>query len=346
MKVLVTGGAGYIGSHATLVLLQAGHEVVTLDNYSNSSPVSLQRVGELAQRDPVTLEGDAGDPATLEKIFEEHSDIEAVLHFAAFKAVGESTEKPLPYYRNNVAGSIALFEAMELASVHNLVFSSSCTVYGEPKEVPLTESHPVGGVSSPYGRTKYMMEEILRDHCAANKRWNVAVLRYFNPVGAHPSGRIGEDPAGIPDNLVPYVCQVASGRLEKLRIFGNDYPTRDGTPIRDYLHVLDLAEAHLYAVEKLSANPGLFVCNLGTGKGSTVLEVLNAFEQANGIRIPYEIEGRRSGDVTEAWADSTYAKKFLGWEAKRDLPEMLTDAWNWQSLNPRGYGYSEGSDGD
>ena len=337
MKVLVTGGAGYVGSHATLVLLQAGHEVVTLDNYSNSSSVSLQRVGELAQRDPVALEGNAGDPATLEKIFEEHPEIEAVLHFAAFKAVGESTEKPLPYYRNNVAGSIALFEAMEAAGVHNLVFSSSCTVYGEPQEVPLAEGHPVGGVSSPYGRTKYMMEEILRDHCAANKRWNVAILRYFNPVGAHPSGRIGEDPAGIPDNLVPFVCQVASGRLEKLRIFGNDYPTRDGTPIRDYLHVLDLAEAHLHALEKLSADSRLFVCNLGTGKGSTVLEVLNAFEQANGIRIPHEIEGRRLGDVTEAWADPTLAKQFLGWEAKRDLREMLTDAWNWQSLNPRGY---------
>ncbi len=337
MKVLLTGGAGYIGSHVTLALLEAGHEVVVLDDYSNSSPEALRRVGELAGREPVFREGDAGDRATLRSLFREESGISAVLHFAAFKAVGESTEKPLAYYRNNVAGSVALFEVMEEFDVRNLVFSSSCTVYGEPEAVPLTEEHPVGNVVSPYGRTKFMIEMILNDLCAADSRWSAAILRYFNPVGAHPSGRIGEDPLGTPENLVPVVCRVASGGIEKLSVFGDDYPTRDGTAIRDYIHVVDLAEAHLRALEKLIEDSRSFVCNLGTGCGSTVLEVVDSFEEVTGKKVLHEIVDRRPGDVVEAWADPSFAKSFLGWEAKRSLDEMLADVWRWQRKNPRGY---------
>jgi len=244
MKVLVTGGAGYIGSHTTLVLLEAGYKVVVLDNFSNSFPESLIRVGKLAGKKPILVEGDLNDGRLLEKIFSEHKDIGSVIHFAALKAVGESTEYPLKYYRNNVSGSISLLESMQTAGVHDLVFSSSCTVYGEPAYVPLDEAHPTGRVSSPYGRTKYQMEEIIRDHVASQSGLRAAILRYFNPVGAHPSGEIGEDPQGIPDNLVPFVCQVATGKLKKLKVFGDDYPTCDGTAVRDYLHVVDLAEAH------------------------------------------------------------------------------------------------------
>lgn len=261
----------------------------------------------------------------------------AVIHFAAFKAVGESTSQPLSYYRNNVSGSIALLEEMQSAKVRNLVFSSSCTVYGEPEKVPISEDFPTGQVSSPYGRTKYMMEEIIRDHSNANSDFHAAILRYFNPVGAHPSGKIGEDPTGVPDNLVPFVCQVATGKLEKLRVFGDDYPTKDGTAIRDYLHVVDLAEAHLCALKTLVRDNLGFMCNLGTGKGSSVLEVIAAFERANGIKIPYEVVARREGDVTEAWADPAYAEKLLNWKARHTLEEMLADAWRWQSANPDGY---------
>jgi UDP-glucose 4-epimerase len=337
MKVLVTGGAGYIGSHTTLVLLEAGYEVVVLDNFSNSFPESLVRVGKLAGKKPIVVEGDLNDEGLLKSIFTEHAGIEAVIHFAALKAVGDSTEHPLKYYRNNVSGSISLLQAMEKAGVHQLVFSSSCTVYGEPERVPLDESHPVGGVSSPYGRTKFQMEEIIRDHSSANPNFKAGVLRYFNPVGAHPSGEIGEDPNGIPDNLVPFVCQVATGQREKLKVFGNDYPTRDGTAVRDYLHVVDLADAHLKALEALNNGDTGFTCNLGTGKGSSVLEVITAFEKAMGQKIPFEIVGRRAGDVTEAWADPTYAEKLLGWKTVRGLEEMLADAWHWQSKNPNGY---------
>ena len=344
MKVLLTGGAGYIGSHAALALLEAGHEVVVLDDYSNSSPEALRRVGELAGRDPVFREGDAGDRETLQSLFREEAGISAVLHFAAFKAVGESTEKPLAYYRNNVAGSVALFEVMEEFGVCKIVFSSSCTVYGEPETVPLTEEHPVGNVASPYGRTKFMMETILADLCATDPRWNVAILRYFNPVGAHPGGHIGEDPLGTPENLVPVVCQVASGRIEKLRVFGDDYPTRDGTAIRDYIHVVDLAEAHVRALEKLSDDPELFACNLGTGCGTTVLEVVDSFEEVTGEKVPRKIVDRRPGDIVEVWADPSLAKSLLGWEAKRSLDEMLADAWRWQTQNPRGYRGKSGSD--
>ena len=271
------------------------------------------------------------------KIFTEYGSIDVVIHFAAFKAVGESTEYPLKYYHNNVSGSICLLQAMEKAGVHHLVFSSSCTVYGEPKHVPLDESHPVGGVSSPYGRTKFQMEEIIRDHTSANPNFKAGVLRYFNPVGAHPSGEIGEDPNGIPDNLVPFVCQVATGQREKLRVFGSDYPTPDGTAVRDYLHVVDLADAHLKALEALDRRDSGFICNLGTGKGSSVMEVIAAFEQVTGKQIPYELVGRRAGDVTEAWANPSYAEKILGWKTVRGLEEMLADAWHWQSKNPNGF---------
>ena len=336
-KVLITGGAGYIGSHTTLAFLNADYEVVVLDNFSNSFPESIKRVAELAGRTPVLFEGDVADEKVLNSLFSTHSDIEAVIHFAALKAVGESTEYPLKYYRNNVSGSISLLQAMESIGVNHLVFSSSCTVYGEPNRVPLDESHPVGDVSSPYGRTKFQMEEIIRDHAAAQPSFRAAVLRYFNPVGAHPSGKIGEDPQGIPDNLVPFVCQVASGKLKKLRVFGSDYPTRDGTAIRDYLHVVDLANAHLKALQAIEQRGEGLVCNLGTGRGSSVLEIISAFEKATGQKIPYELAERRPGDVTEAWADSSHAEKVLGWKTKKTLEEMLADAWHWQSKNPNGY---------
>jgi len=336
-KVLVTGGAGYIGSHTVLALLQSGNDVIVVDNFSNSSAESLNRVSRIAGRSPLVIEGNITDEAKLEKIFAENTDISSVIHFAALKAVGESTQHPLKYYHNNVTGSVILLDAMQRAGVKNLVFSSSCTVYGEPEKVPISESFPVGSVSSPYGRTKYMMEEIIEDYAKSDPAFCCAVLRYFNPVGAHSSGEIGEDPNGIPDNLVPFVCQVATGKLDKLKVFGNDYPTPDGTAVRDYLHVVDLADAHTKALRALEQNKEGFICNLGTGTGSSVLDVIDAFEKANGIRIPYEFASRRSGDVTEAWADPTYAKKKLGWESNHNLVDMLRDAWNWQSKNPNGY---------
>jgi len=336
-KVLVTGGAGYIGSHTVLALLQSGNDVIVVDNFSNSSAESLNRVSRIAGRSPLVIEGNITDEAKLEKIFVKNTDISSVIHFAALKAVGESTQHPLKYYHNNVTGSVILLDAMQRAGVKNLVFSSSCTVYGEPEKVPISESFPVGSVSSPYGRTKYMMEEIIEDYAKSDPAFCCAVLRYFNPVGAHSSGEIGEDPNGIPDNLVPFVCQVATGKLDKLKVFGNDYPTPDGTAVRDYLHVVDLADAHIKALRALEQNKEGFICNLGTGTGSSVLDVIDAFEKANGIRIPYEFASRRSGDVTEAWADPTYAKKKLGWESNHNLVDMLRDAWNWQSKNPNGY---------
>ncbi len=336
-KTLVTGGAGYIGSHTVLALLEAGREVIVLDNFSNSSPESLKRVSEITGESLNLIEADLTDRQTLNKIFSENEDISSVIHFAALKAVGESNIEPLKYYRNNVSGSILLLDEMQKAGVKKLVFSSSCTVYGEPEKVPISESFPVGKVSSPYGRTKYMMEGIIADFAASDTDFSCGVLRYFNPVGAHASGEIGEDPNGIPDNLVPFVCQVATGKLEKLRIFGNDYPTPDGTAIRDYLHVVDLADAHLKALDVLDYSEKGFVCNLGTGRGFSVLEVIAAFEKANDIEIPFEFASRRAGDVTEAWADPSFAKQFLGWKTNYDLEEMLADAWRWQSQNPNGY---------
>ena len=337
MKILVTGGAGYIGSHTCLALLKASHEVVVIDNFSNSSPQSLERVAKLAGKEPILVEGDILNSSVIRSAFASHSDLSAVIHFAALKAVGESTEQPLRYYENNVAGSVALLQEMDRAGVNNLVFSSSCTVYGEPKQVPIDEQHPIGTVSSPYGRTKSMMEEIIKDASFANENLSAALLRYFNPVGADKSGEIGEDPNGIPDNLVPFVCQVATGKLAKLRVFGTDYPTQDGTAIRDYLHVSDLADAHLKALEALLNRKGILTCNLGTGMGSSVLDVICAFEKISGITIPHEFNARRTGDVTEAWADPSMAEKVLGWKAQYSLEEMLDDAWNWQQKNPNGY---------
>ena len=337
MKILVTGGAGYIGSHTTLCLLRNGFDVVVFDNFSNSSPVALERVQKLCGKDLKIVEGDLCDRSVVQSVFKQNSDIEGVVHFAALKAVGESTDQPLSYYQNNVAGSIILLQEMERVGIKNLVFSSSCTVYGEPEKVPLDENHPTGLVSSPYGRTKYMVEGIIQDHCKANPLWNAAILRYFNPVGADKSGDIGEDPNGIPDNLVPFVSQVATGRLKKLKVFGSDYPTRDGTAIRDYIHVSDLAEAHIKALDQLQKNRGIVTCNIGSGRGYSVLEVIKTFEKVTGISIPYELGDRRSGDVTEAWADPTFAEQLLGWKAKLGLEEMLTDAWNWQTRNPLGY---------
>ena len=337
MKTLVTGGAGYIGSHTVLALLEDGHEVVVLDNFSNSSPVALARVENLSGKSLELYEGDLLDDTLLDKMFGDHSDIGAVIHFAALKAVGESTTEPLRYYRNNVSGSVSLLEAMERADIGNIVFSSSCTVYGEPEEVPILESHPTGRVSSPYGRTKHVVEGIIEDCSAVRPGFKAVVLRYFNPAGAHSSGEIGEDPNGIPDNLVPFVCQVAKGKLEKLRVFGSDYPTPDGTAIRDYLHVVDLADAHVRSLKALSARDEGFTCNLGTGRGSSVMEVIAAFERATGKTIPYELAGRRPGDVTEAWAEPSFARELLGWETKHSLEEMLADAWRWQEKNPNGY---------
>lgn len=337
MKVLVTGGAGYIGSHTVLALLQNNYEVVVIDNFSNSSPVCLERVKLLGGKSPLVFEGDLLDRRFLGNVFEEHGDIESVVHFAALKAVGESTAQPLRYYRNNVIGSIVLLEEMEKSKIRNIVFSSSCTVYGEPQQVPILESHPTGKVSSPYGRTKFTMEGIIEDHALSLPGFKAGILRYFNPVGAHPSGEIGEDPNGIPDNLVPFVCQVATGRLEKLRVFGSDYPTADGTAVRDYLHVVDLAEAHLRALQYLKSSEDSFTCNLGTGRGSSVLEVIETFERVTGKKIPYEMSERRPGDVIEAWADPTLARDLLDWQSACSLEEMLADAWRWQQKNPAGY---------
>ena len=337
MKILVTGGAGYIGSHTTLALLKAGFDVVVLDNYSNSSKIALKRVMKLASKEASVIEGNILDSSLMRSVFSSHTDLSAVIHFAALKAVGESTKDPLRYYENNVAGSIVLLQEMERAGVNNLVFSSSCTVYGEPQELPIDESHPIGNVSSPYGRTKSMMEEVIMDACSANFNLKAALLRYFNPVGADKSGEIGENPNGIPDNLVPFVCQVATGKLQKLKVFGSDYPTRDGTAVRDYLHVTDLAEAHLKALEALPKNDGVLTCNLGTGKGHSVLELIQTFEKVTGVNIPYELADRREGDITEAWADPSYAQKILNWSARYSLDEMLSDAWNWQRKNPEGY---------
>jgi UDP-glucose 4-epimerase len=336
--VLVTGGAGYIGSHTCVVLLEAGLRVVVLDNLDNSSVVALERVTELvpaAAEQLVFVEGDVREPHDLDRAFG-HGDVEAVVHFAGLKAVGESVELPLRYYDVNVAGTVQLLDAMERHGVRDLVFSSSCTVYGEPDTVPITEDTPLGA-QSPYGRTKLHIEEMLRD-VAATGGWRIALLRYFNPVGAHPSGLIGEDPIGIPNNLMPYIMQVAVGRRDHLVVHGGDYPTPDGTAIRDYLHVMDLAEGHLAALDHLDALDGAVAVNLGTGTGSSVLEVVRAASAAVGRDLPYEIGPRRAGDVVAVWADPARAASLLHWRASRSLADMCTDHWRWQSENPDGYG--------
>lgn len=337
MKVLVTGGAGYIGSHAALALLQAGHAVVVLDNFSNSSREPVRRVTELAGREPECVQGDIRDRALLDRVFAQHG-IDAVMHFAGLKAVGQSVSEPLAYYHNNVTGSVTLCQAMAAAGVYRLVFSSSATVYGEPPEVPIREDFPTGTPTNPYGRSKLMVERVLGDLAAADRRWSMALLRYFNPVGAHASGRIGEDPGDIPNNLVPYIAQVAIGRLDKLSVYGNDYPTRDGTGVRDYIHVLDLVDGHLKALEVLEHATGVHVWNLGTGRGYSVLEMISAFERASGRSVPHAIETRRAGDIAECWADPGRAARELDWHAERGLDTMMADTWRWQSRNPYGYG--------
>ena len=334
--ILLTGGAGYIGSHTTLALLQAGYEVVVLDNLCNSSPESLKRVAQLAGREPALVEGDIRDRAALDRVFTNHA-IDAVLHFAGLKAVGESVAQPLSYYDNNVHGSQVLLQACADAGVFNFVFSSSATVYGEPAQMPISEDCPVGKPTNPYGRRKLVVEYMLRDVAASDPRWLIAILRYFNPVGAHESGLIGEDPNGIPNNLLPYIAQVAMGKLPELAVFGNDYPTSDGTGVRDYIHVVDLAEGHLRALEALLTRTGAHVWNLGTGQGYSVLDMVRAFEAASGKPVPYRVAPRRPGDIATCYADPAKAERELGWKARRGLDEMMRDAWRWQSMNPNGY---------
>lgn len=334
--ILVTGGAGYIGSHTTLSLLQEGFEVVALDNLCNASAESLRRVARLAGREPVFVEGDIRDRALLDKLLTQHP-VQAVLHFAGLKAVGESVAHPLRYYDNNVGGTVTLCQAMAAAGVFTLVFSSSATVYGDPATVPITEDQPAGHTTNPYGRSKFMVEQLLGDLAASDPRWRVALLRYFNPVGAHESGLIGEDPHGIPNNLLPYITQVAVGKLPELAVFGNDYPTIDGTGVRDYIHVVDLAQGHLAALNALQTKTGTRVWNLGTGQGYSVLQIIQAFEKASGKSIPYRIVPRRPGDIAACYADPTKAATELGWRANRDLFTMMSESWRWQKMNPDGY---------
>jgi UDP-glucose 4-epimerase len=336
LKVLVTGGAGYIGSHTCVELLQAGHDLVVVDNLSNSKEEALRRVQAIAGRELAFHRVDLLDREGLDAVFARHR-ADAVIHFAGLKAVGESVAEPLRYYENNVAGTLVLLDVMGKRGVRNLVFSSSATVYGDPHRVPIVEDFPLGP-TNPYGRTKLMIEEILRDLGRAQPGWNVALLRYFNPVGAHPSGRIGEDPNGIPNNLLPYIAQVAVGRLRELSVFGNDYPTPDGTGVRDYIHVVDLALGHLRALEKLATGPGVVTYNLGTGRGYSVLEMIAAFEEASGRTVPYRVVERRPGDVAACYADPRRARTELGWAAERGISEMCADAWRWQAGNPEGYG--------
>lgn len=335
MAVLVTGGAGYIGSHTCVQLLEAGYDIVVLDNLSNSKLEAVSRIRSITGRNLEFVKGDILDSELLDSVFGGCS-IDAVIHFAGLKAVGESVARPLQYYRNNITGSVTLFEAMQRHNVKNIVFSSSATVYGVSDRMPISEEAALGPIN-PYGRTKYMIEEILRDIHASDNSWNAVLLRYFNPVGAHPSGLIGEDPNGIPNNLMPYISQVAVGKLKEVNVYGNDYPTRDGTGIRDYIHVMDLADGHLKALEKLKDNPGAVAYNLGTGKGTSVFEVIDAFAKASGREIPYRVTARRPGDAAECYADPSKAKRELGWEAKRDIYDMCRDSWNWQSKNPAGY---------
>jgi UDP-glucose 4-epimerase len=334
--ILVTGGAGYIGSHTTLCLLEAGYEVVVLDNLCNSLAESLRRVEQICGRAPLFVQGDIRDRALLDKLFAEHN-ISAVLHFAGLKAVGESVEQPLRYYENNVAGSITLCQAMAAAGVFTLVFSSSATVYGEPDTMPIREDFPTGEPANPYGRSKLMVEQVLADLSRSDNHWRCALLRYFNPVGAHESGLIGEDPKGIPNNLLPYISQVAIGKRDALAVFGDDYPTVDGTGVRDYIHVVDLARGHLLALQALTERSGVNIWNLGTGNGYSVLQMVQAFEQASGRPVPYRIEPRRAGDIAECWADPAKAREELGWQAERSLDVMMQDTWRWQSQNPEGY---------
>ena len=331
-RILITGGAGYIGAHAAVVLLKAGFEIVVIDNLCNSSRKSLERVQQITGESLVFLKGDIRDRVFLQHVFTQYA-IDAVMHFAGLKAVGESVEKPLDYYSTNVYGTTALCQAMAQANVFTIIFSSSCTVYGQPKQIPVTENQPTGQPTNPYGRSKLMAEQVLMDLYASDPRWKIALLRYFNPIGAHESGMIGEDPNGIPNNLMPYVMQVAVGRLKQLQVFGSDYPTLDGTGVRDYIHVMDLVEGHLAALLAIQNKPGVNIWNLGTGAGYSV----RAFEAVSGRNVPYAFAPRRTGDIAEIYADPKKAQMELGWAAKRDLNVMTQDAWRWQSMNPEGF---------
>ena len=335
MQILVTGGAGFIGSHTCVELLNSNYDVVVVDNLMNSHQESLERVEKITGKKPAFHKVDLMDEEGLKAVFQQHS-IDAVIHFAGLKAVGESVSIPLHYYHNNITGTLVLCKIMQEYQVKNIVFSSSATVYGDPKTVPIKEDFPIGA-TNPYGRTKLMIEEILQDLYASDKQWNIALLRYFNPAGAHASGLIGEDPNGIPNNLLPYISQVAIGKLVELSVFGNDYPTPDGTGIRDYIHVVDLAAGHLKALEKLKSNPGAVVYNLGTGRGYSVLEAISAFEKASHKKIAYKAVDRRPGDIATCYADPEFAKQELNWSADIGLEQMCIDAWRWQSMNPNGY---------
>ncbi|HZS80878.1 MAG TPA: UDP-glucose 4-epimerase GalE [Herbaspirillum sp.] len=334
MNILVTGGAGYIGSHTCVELLNAGHQIIVFDNFCNSFPAAIQRVEKITGQSAVLVEGDIRDRAALEQVLRQH-ECDAVIHFAGLKAVGESIVEPLAYYANNVVGTVRLLEAMQTVGVKTLVFSSSATVYGNPQYLPLTEAHPLSA-SNPYGRSKIMIEDMLRDFYAAHPDWRIALLRYFNPVGAHESGLIGEDPQGIPNNLMPFITQVAIGKRDRLNIWGGDYGTLDGTGVRDFIHVVDLAIGHLDALEYLE-KAQCFTVNLGTGKGHSVLDVVKAFERACGRTLPFAIAARRPGDVAACYADVTLAKTALGWQARRSLDDMCTDSWRWQTSNPNGF---------
>lgn len=337
MKILVTGGAGYIGSHTCVELLNAGYDVVVVDNLFNASEESIERVKKITGKELTFYKADITDSKAMNGIFDKESDFACVIHFAGLKAVGESVVKPLEYYQNNIAGTLTLCDAMQKHGVKNIIFSSSATVYGDPAFIPITEECPKGVCTNPYGWTKHMIEQILTDCHTADEGWNVIILRYFNPIGAHKSGMIGEDPKGIPNNLLPYVAQVAIGKLECLGVFGDDYDTPDGTGVRDYIHVVDLALGHVAAINKIKENPGVKIYNLGTGNGYSVLEVVKAFSKACGKEIPYQIKPRRAGDIATCYADAALAKKELGWEAKYGLDEMCEDSWRWQSRNPNGY---------
>ncbi|MBC5995856.1 UDP-glucose 4-epimerase GalE [Romboutsia ilealis] len=335
MKILVTGGAGYIGSHTTIELLDANYEVIIVDNFSNSRPIVIDRIKEISGKEVKFYEIDLTDKESLELVFKENK-IDAVIHFAALKAVGESVKKPLEYYNNNIVSTLVLFDLMKKYNVRKFVFSSSATVYGNPEKCPILEDSALSA-TNPYGRTKLMIEDVLRDICFADKTIDVAILRYFNPIGAHKSGLIGEEPNGIPNNIMPYITKVAVGQLPYINVFGDDYDTLDGTGIRDYIHVLDLAEGHVKALEKLNEHPGLVTYNLGTGNGYSVLQLINAFSNASKRKIPYIISDRRPGDVAKCYADSSKAEKELGWKAKYGIDEMCQDSWRWQSQNPNGY---------
>ncbi|MCM1569618.1 MAG: UDP-glucose 4-epimerase GalE [Roseburia sp.] len=336
MKILVTGGAGFIGSHTVVELQQAGMEAVVLDNLSNSSEKSLERVEAITGKKVPFYKADILDREALEEIFAKEK-VDAVIHFAGLKAVAESVEKPWEYYENNIAGTLTLVDAMRKAGVKNIIFSSSATVYGSPAFIPITEECPKGQCTNPYGWTKSMLEQILSDIQRADSEWNVILLRYFNPIGAHPSGTMGENPSGIPNNLMPYITQVAVGRRKELGVFGNDYNTPDGTGVRDYIHVVDLARGHVKALKKIEENAGLKIYNLGTGVGYSVLELVKNFEQATGVKIPYSIKPRRAGDIDMCYADASLAKRELGWEAEYGIQEMCADSWRWQKNNPNGY---------